>query len=356
MPKREDGSRRSLSKEQCAQLNLFIKTKHNEGRQVFQRTVGEWMEQQCGRSMSNRSVGRLLQRLGYVRRCGRIKIPPLTEPRKARIRRFLIEMNDALAQENEVRAIIVYMDENFVHQLHASAYSYFERDNKGVVHGGFGRTSGKGQRMIMVHAITKHGPLVTRDGDGFPIPEGPFKPKADGRGREGPGNLCEVPTAEFLWQAKHAKGDYHAAMTDKMFMDWIKMRLTPAFEKKFGKDKKKILILDNATYHHGYNEEVKVPESNSKTYNTSLLQNHGVKRIRVERAGDNCQGRSLITTHNFEVPEPGGSFPRARSACGNGVSKEEVALATRTYFQVHHPEKLLEKVEAYVKEKGWELI
>ena len=58
------------------------------------------MEQQCGRSMSNHSVGRLLQRLGYVRRRGRIKILPLPEARKARIRRFLIEMNDALAQES----------------------------------------------------------------------------------------------------------------------------------------------------------------------------------------------------------------------------------------------------------------
>ena len=75
-------------------------------------------------------------------------------------------------------------------------------------------------------------------------------------------------------------------------------------QQKFGEDKKMILVLDNATYHHGYNEEVKAPESNSKTYNTSLLQNHGVKRIRVERAGDNCQGRPLITTHNIEVPEP----------------------------------------------------
>ena len=74
--------------------------KYSEERQVFQRTVGEWMEQQCGRSMSNLPVGSLLQRLGHMRRRGRIKIPPLTEARKARIRCFLIEMNDALAQES----------------------------------------------------------------------------------------------------------------------------------------------------------------------------------------------------------------------------------------------------------------
>lgn len=54
------------------------------------------------------------------------------------------------------------------------------------MHDGFGPTLRKGQSMIMVQAITKYGPLVTRDIDGFPITEGPLKPKANGRGLEGP--------------------------------------------------------------------------------------------------------------------------------------------------------------------------
>ena len=161
------------------------------------------------------------------------------------------------------------------------------------------------------------------------------------------GELGSLPTAEFLWQAKHSTGDYHDAMTDVMFQRWCTDRLTPAFEALFGKDMKMILVLDNASYHHGYDEEVKVPETNTKVANTALLQKYKVGSIKVTRQG---------TTRNIEVPDPGSKFPQANSKCGNGVSREEIALATRTYFQTYHPDKLLEKVERYMQGKGWELI
>lgn len=75
-------------------------------------------------------------------------------------------MNDGLSQEDEGRANIVCMDESIVHQFHSSAYSYFQRDKKGVVHDGLGRrTSGKSQRMIMVHVI-KYCLLESRDNGG----------------------------------------------------------------------------------------------------------------------------------------------------------------------------------------------
>lgn len=54
------------------------------------------------------------------------------------------------------------------------------------MHDGFGRTSGKGQRMTSIHAITMYGPLVTGDIDGFPTPEDPFKAKAMIGGRKVP--------------------------------------------------------------------------------------------------------------------------------------------------------------------------
>lgn len=74
----------------------------------------------------------------------------------------------------KVGPIIVYMNENFVHQLHLSVYSS-QRDKEGVEHDGFGRTSGKGRRVSRTYAITKYGTLVTSDIDGFRIPEGPSK-------------------------------------------------------------------------------------------------------------------------------------------------------------------------------------
>ena len=40
----------------------------------------------------------------------------------------------------------------------------------------------------------------------------------------------------------------------------------------------------------------------------------------------------------------------------HGVGREEIAFATQTYFQIYSPDKLLEKLEAKMKMKGWELI
>lgn len=99
------------------------------------------------------------------------------------------------------------------------------------MHDGFGRTSGKGRRMIVVHTIAKNGLFgsleIVTSIYLFPIPEGSFKPRANDQGQEGSGNLCEMPTAEFPWQAKCAKWDYHGAMTDMIFI--VKMRLIPIF-------------------------------------------------------------------------------------------------------------------------------
>lgn len=73
----------------------------------------------------------------------------------------------------------------------------------------------------MVHAITKLGLLVTCSEGDFLKQEGPFAPKASSPGKQRSGDIGSVPTVECLRQAKRRKGDYHDAMTDKMFVDWL---------------------------------------------------------------------------------------------------------------------------------------
>ena len=161
----------------------------------------------------------------------------------------------------------------------------------------------------MVHAITKEGPLTSLDAEGFPIAEGWFKPKKKGRGKQGRGDMGTEETAEMLWQAKIATGDYHAAMTDSMFMEWLERRLTPAFKAAFG-DKKMILVLDNASYHHGFDSEVGVPESNTEVQNTVLLRKYGAEKITVQREESDGKSGKKVVTHNFEVrPRNCGSQP-----------------------------------------------
>ena len=99
---------------------------------------------------------------------------------------FLAEIDRAKREKDAGEAVVVYMDEeSFAHQAHASVYSYFFADKSGEVDSAFGRTTGKGQRMIIAHAITNWGPLVTRSPvSDFPIEEAWFKAKSKSKGKQ----------------------------------------------------------------------------------------------------------------------------------------------------------------------------
>ena len=56
----------------------------------------------------------------------------------------------------------------------------------------------KGQRLILVHTITKDGPVAKRDESGYPIKEDAIN-----------GTTEELPTAEWIFKAGTALGDYH---------------------------------------------------------------------------------------------------------------------------------------------------
>ena len=56
-------------------------------------------------------------------------------------------------------------------------------------------------------------------------------------------------TAEVLWVAQSNSGDYHKNMTSERFMMWVENRLAPTFQRLYP-NKKMILCLDNAAYHH----------------------------------------------------------------------------------------------------------
>ena len=91
---RVDDGRLCVTPGQAKLMRAYITGEHEAGRQVFRPTVAEWIVKHCGheKQMSSGLVGRLLFRLGYRRRRGRIKTTPLDAKRLARIRRFLVEM------------------------------------------------------------------------------------------------------------------------------------------------------------------------------------------------------------------------------------------------------------------------
>lgn len=128
-------------------------------------------------SVSQRTVGRWLQKIGYSRQESKPGYR-VTPEREARIREFLIDFSIAKKREESEDYVIAFMDESYLHVGHRPRFSiYPDGENRSV------NTARAGKRMIIVHAITKDGPLVAeshRDAvTGFPKAEGWFDPGSD---------------------------------------------------------------------------------------------------------------------------------------------------------------------------------
>ncbi len=113
----------------------------------------------------------------------------------------------------------VYLDETFINKNHSNQFTwYFDEDGPEV-----NKPSGKGERLIIVNAITL---------DGW------------------------VSNAKLVFEAKKKTGDYHGQMDWGNFSRWFTEQLLP------GIPENSIIIMDNASYHNAA-EENSFPKSNS---------------------------------------------------------------------------------------------
>eukprot|EP00957_Ditylum_brightwellii_P005711 435381-Ditylum_brightwellii.AAC.1 len=80
----------------------------------------------------------------------------------------------------------------------------------------FNKGSGKGPRLIILHAITKDGPFCLRDDNGLLVDNLTWNGQTPYLQDEDPENL----TAELLWLALSSSGDYHDNMNSDNFFRW----------------------------------------------------------------------------------------------------------------------------------------
>ena len=155
--------------------------------------------------------------------------------RHKRIRKFIIELNRALKLQNAEWTqegdflvhgdyVIAFTDETYIHQNHSPLTSWVDSSKE------VGKTSSKGKRLIVLHAVTMNGFIAEEDAKGEPIEE-----KAMSGSKE-PAN-----TAEWIWEAKSKHKDYHDNMDGEGFEWWLENRLVPAFEAQYS-GKKMILV------------------------------------------------------------------------------------------------------------------
>jgi len=101
----------------------------------------------------------------------------------------------------------VYVDESSVNKTHSDDFIWYADADGPGVH----KPTGKGARLIIIHAMTKNGWIA-----GAPLP----------------------------FQSTQKTGDYHGQMHHDLFTKWCTEQLLPNMPKNA------LSILDNAPYHH----------------------------------------------------------------------------------------------------------
>ncbi|CAF1341880.1 unnamed protein product [Rotaria sp. Silwood1] len=192
---------------------------------------------------------------GLLKDCTKLTQDP---DRLKRIRQFLIKYSVALNLEKNKEAVICYMDESYVNTGHHGHYGWCANTEDRKIHTG----TGIGKRLILVHAVTSDGLLQSTDA-----------------------SSDEIVSAELIYEAKNPSGDYHCNMDGHNFRLWVNKFLFPAFEAKYGLNKRMILVLDNAPYHKEQGNDYANIKLMSKTDMINLFLSKKVRKVTVIRDG-----------------------------------------------------------------------
>ena len=143
---------------------------------------------------------------------------------------YLRDFGRALKLEREGKAVLVYTDESYLHQNHCPGKSWISKDKEGNI---VDRVTSKGRRLIMLHAITKDGPLVTRDDNGDPIETLRWKASENARVETDTPHPIdengEALTAKLLWVAQSHSGDYHDNVRMMMLINPVSLSTPDSF-------------------------------------------------------------------------------------------------------------------------------
>ncbi len=146
-------------------------------------------------------------------------------------RRYLRQKRANRNPDGSLQRPEVYLDETFVNKNHSGQFTwYLEEDGPWV-----NKPSGKGPRLIIVHAMTVAG---------------------------------WVPGAELVFEATKRTGDYHGQMNWENFSTWFADQLLPHLPSH------SLIILDNAPYHNVLvDDAVPTPQSRKEQLCAWLTRN-----------------------------------------------------------------------------------
>jgi transposase len=303
-----------ISVEAVFHISEYIRDSNGTGKSCTTRSIQDYLLTTLDIKIHQRTLRDILASMGY--RYGKMNvIGKMTDSwYVARIRTFLINYSKALNEEAEERCVIVYTDESYVNTGHARRYSWSSMDT--AEKNNIVRSSGKGRRLVLLHAFTRDGWLLTNP--------------------DSHSDRCDEKalSAELIYEAEKGDGDYHNNMNGSIYMQWLQNRLIPTFKKKYP-HRKMILILDNASYHHVRGDDWVNIHSMNKSACGIQLYEWGVNSITVERVKKGTKSTETKVFHSASYCQPGSKY---------APTLEELKAHLKLYIS-SHPE--INRTEVY---------
>jgi len=229
-------------------VRQFVRRANRDGEPVNIEIIRNFMRDELYCDVAHTTLWRALQRWGFEFGKG-IRSAQLKESERIVImRRQYLRIKRANRNNKEqTYRPEVYLDESYINKNHSNDNTwYFEED--GII---IGKPTGKGDRLIIVNAITK---------DGW------------------------VPNAKIVFKASKKTGDYHANMNWDNFSEWFQEKLLKNIPKN------SLIIMDNAAYHNVFAEEAFPKKS------------HSVKRLREWLSNNKIPwNKDMLKSELFEL-------------------------------------------------------
>jgi transposase len=335
-----------------------VDEQHKLGITVTRNKLRLFLQDLHGIKPSKSTITRYMRRGGVTYEPHKKKLKNRGTYRPELLRNYLIKLNDLVKGKEDPACdyVLCFTDESYCHQNHVGKKSFCKKDS--VIN----RTTSKGTRIIILQAMTEKEPLTQKDKNGRPIDSVTFKPNNDSIPivYEHPD---ELKTAECMWKAGIKTGDYHDNMNSEMFLNWVKDKLIPTFERE-NPNKRMILILDNAAYHH--KREVGNLSSCTKPQLRIIADKYNIQHLDVPLTTNRLhvlENDANVTAHvegeDYCRIMLNGSvdvFDRASAKNPMIPTSDELKLAILNYLKVHNKEVLECKVEQCLNDRGHEVV
>ena len=202
-------------------VRQFVRKANRTGDPVNIEIIRNFMRDELQCEIAHTTLWRALQRWGFEFGAG-VRSAQLKESERIVILRRQY-LRQKLANRDKAGQIIrpeVYLDESYINKNHSNDNTWYSEED-GII---IGKPTGKGDRLIIVNAITK---------DGW------------------------IPNSKLVFKAKSKIGDYHTNMNWGNFSKWFQDSLLKNIPNN------SIIIMDNASYHNVLVEDAFPKKSHS---------------------------------------------------------------------------------------------